>query len=76
MPKRESAPIQRAHVWLFADDIRWLNETYGHSIGMTKAVRTIVRGFRQRVEAQAAQAQDADPIPTTPVSLESIADDL
>ena len=59
MPRRESKPIERAHVWLFVDDVIWLKRTYGNSIGVAKAVRTIVRAFRQKVEEKAQQVQDA-----------------
>lgn len=59
MPRRESKPISRAHVWLFIDDLRWLRDTYGHTIGVAKAVRTIVHAYRQKVEERAAQVIDA-----------------
>lgn len=59
MPRRESSPITRAHVWLFVDDLNWLRETYGGTIGIARAVRTIVRAFRQKVEAKAQEVHDA-----------------
>lgn len=59
MPRRESKPITRAHVWLFTDDQEWLRRTYGDSIGIAKAVRTIVHAFRQKVEEKAQQVVDA-----------------
>ena len=71
MPKRESQPITRAHVWLFIDDLRWLRETYGGTIGVAKAVRTIVRAFRLKVEDKARQVAD-EPI-TLDVNLPEMA---
>lgn len=73
MPKRESAPIERTHVWLFSDDLRWLRETYGSTLGVAKAVRTIVRGFRQKVEERQRQIQDNSP--PLNITLEDLAND-
>lgn len=61
MPRRERAPISRVHVWLFADDIRWLRDTYGGRLPLAKAIRSIVHAFRKEAEAKINAANDAAP---------------
>jgi hypothetical protein len=61
MPKRETEELARCHMWLFADDIVWLKARCEHSIGVSEAVRTLVRAYRQRVEAKVHDALDEEP---------------
>jgi hypothetical protein len=61
MPKREKSKIERIHVWLYAEDVEFLKDTYGRTIGVAKAVRTIVNGFHKRVREKATQVQDSQP---------------
>lgn len=76
MPRRESAPTERAHVWLFSDDLRWIRETYGGRIPLAKVIRSIVHAFRLEAEAKINQANDS--VPRTQLSLEELvsADEL
>ena len=75
MPRREIAPIKRTHVWLFSDDLEWLRDTYGDKIGVNKAVRSIVRAFRQKVEAKAQAQIDNIPEPDINLNIEELADE-
>lgn len=61
MPKRETEPLVRVHVWLFASDREWLDETFGPSIGMNKAVRSMVRGVKTKILAKHQQSLDEGP---------------
>jgi len=69
---REKEPIDRTHLFLYRSDIEWLKATYGDGIGVARAVRHVVRAFRQRVEAKAADALDELPQETKEVSVESL----
>jgi hypothetical protein len=62
MAQRETEPVDRTHVWLFRSDIEWLKDRYSDSIGVAKAVRMMVRGFRQKVEAKAGIEIDRAPV--------------
>ena len=60
MPRRETEPLKREHVWLYRDDADWIRDRYGDSIGVAKAIRNIVRGFRRKVEDKAGVVLDQD----------------
>jgi hypothetical protein len=74
MPRREAEPTDRYHVFLYASDIEWLNATYGGTIGVSKAVRMMVRGFRRKVEAKAQDIIDEEALETEgpPPTLEGL----
>lgn len=60
MPRRETEPLTRAHVWLFTDDLQWLKERYSDNAGVSKALRSLIRGFRKRVEDKVTQQLDQE----------------
>lgn len=75
MPRRETEPTDRYHVFLYASDIEWLNANYGGTIGVSKAIRMMIRGFRRKVEAKAQDLIDESGMEdedTEPVSLEGL----
>lgn len=45
MPRVEDEEIQRLHIQLYSEDVKILNDIYGDSIGLSRAVRRIVRAF-------------------------------
>jgi hypothetical protein len=73
MPRIESEKVVRKHLHVYEDDWTWLEATFGESIGISKAVRTIIRKFRQQAEAKGAQTV-AKPLDTT-VELTEVLDD-
>jgi hypothetical protein len=76
MPRRETEPTSRTHVFLYDSDIEWLKSTYGDNIGVARAVRMMVRGFRRKVEAKTQDVLDQESDPplkaTEPVTLEEL----
>lgn len=70
MARSDTEPSVRTHLWLFKSDLEWLQDTYGHNIGVSQAVRKLVRAYRRRIEARVADQQPQDTIP-----LESIGAD-
>lgn len=64
MPKRESEPLERVHLTLFASDMLWLRHRYGdNQLGISKAVRTMIRGTIKKMEEKLAKSR-------TPLHLE------
>lgn len=61
MPKRESAPIERVHVWAFCDDIALLREVYGGRLPIAKAIRSILHAFCNELRAKLQADNDAGP---------------
>jgi hypothetical protein len=53
--------MERIHIWIFRDDAAFLRENYAKNIGVAKAVRTIVHGFRKRVDERQAETQHYTP---------------
>lgn len=43
----------RAHLYLDRDDMQWFKDMFEGKIGLSKAIRTIMRDYRKRIEAQA-----------------------
>lgn len=68
MPRREAKPLRRFHAYLYADDYDWLEGIYGQKIGVAKALRQIVAGFRKRVEEKISATRE----PITKADLEEI----
>lgn len=54
---REGEEQIRVHLWVFKDDHEWLKMVYGNSMGVSKAVRTILRKYRQGIEEKAQEKQ-------------------
>jgi hypothetical protein len=71
MPRREKEPTERFHLHLYSSDIEWLKSTFGDRVGVAKAVRQMIRGYRLKVEARVADLTDAAPAPP-PQSLEDL----
>lgn len=62
MPRQEDEPIERIHIYLYSSDLEWLRSNYRReeSVGVGKAVRTIVRNSVKRM--QELQASRHNPI--------------
>lgn len=59
MPRQEDEPIERIHINLFSADLEWLRSNYRReeSVGVGKAVRTIVRNSVKRMQDLQASRQ-------------------
>lgn len=54
---------KRYHIWLDEVDAQWLRDTFGRSLGYSKAIRLIIKSYRKNIEAKAkAQAKRAGEI--------------
>jgi len=76
MPRQEDEPIERIHINLFSADLEWLRANYRReeSVGVGKAVRTIVRNSVKRM--QELQASRQKPIrPLDDEELETLAEE-
>jgi hypothetical protein len=65
MPRQEDEPIERIHINLFSADLEWLRANYRReeSVGVGKAVRTIVRNSVKRMqELQASRHRPIAPL--------------
>lgn len=47
--------LRKMHLYLDADDMEWYKETFGQTTGLSKAVRAILRSYRNRIAAQTGQ---------------------
>lgn len=62
MPRNnDPEPSVRLHLWVFESDLEWLRETYAHNIGVSQAVRKLIRAYRRRVETKVAASGDSAP---------------
>lgn len=58
MPARETEPLVRAHIWLYARDWERVKELFDSTVGASKAVRAMVRTTLRQLEAKSsAQAR-------------------
>lgn len=48
--------LSRQHLYLDAEDVQWFKEVFGNSMGLSKAVRVVMRSYRQKIEASAGQS--------------------
>lgn len=55
---REGEPQVRVHIWVYERDYEKLKVLYGNTIGLSKAVRTILRKFLNGLEAKAQDRLD------------------
>lgn len=46
---------RRCHVVLDSEDVEWMNEIFGDSIGFSGGMRAMLKSFRKKIEATAAQ---------------------
>lgn len=74
LPRRAEAPMERIHIWIFRDDAAFLRENYAKNIGVAKAVRTIVHGFRKRVDER--MAEQVTPVVAMPRDFDFRVEDL
>jgi len=61
LPKLETEPLDRVHLWLYTDDIEWVRRHYSQTIGFSAAIRKMIRQFRLQLERQLAQQAKALP---------------
>ena len=47
--------LGRFHLYLDKDDTEWYKSFFGNTVGLSKAIRGVLRDYRLRIEAQAAQ---------------------
>lgn len=50
----ERGAYPRVHLYLDSDDMDWYRATFKDSLGLSKAVRAVLKSYRKRIEAQAA----------------------
>lgn len=58
MPKISEEDLQRVLILLFKSDLEFLTEMYGTNIGVSKAVRTMVRTHITQIKAKANKTID------------------
>lgn len=60
--ERGTEDMHRRHVWIADDDWDWLGELYRKNIGISGAIRLMIKDYRKRIEAKAAaQARGLSP---------------
>lgn len=74
MPRREKEPISRHHFWIYQRDYTRLKEFFENSIGMSNAVRQILRNYLNRMESK-AEAIARHPIAMAEVDFREVEDD-
>lgn len=52
----------RAHLYLDKDDMQWFKDMFEGRIGLSRAIRTIMRDYRKRIEAT-SQGKAVAPMP-------------
>jgi len=63
MPKREREPITRVHMHIFSADLEKLHLLYGDTVGVSKAVREIVRTFiKRQIDNKVDSALSREPV--------------
>ena len=55
---REGEKQIRVHLWVYENDYEWLKMLYGNTVGVSKTVRTILRKYRNGLEAKAQSKLD------------------
>lgn len=66
MSRRKDEKWTRRHVWLDDDDWEEVTRLYGDTIGVSAAIRTMIRAFLIKVREEAAKK--ARPLPSTDLS--------
>ena len=52
---KEGEETIRVHLWVYADDVRWIDSLYSDSIKRSKFIRQAIRRVRRAIEGQAAK---------------------
>jgi hypothetical protein len=62
MPKGqlESESIHRCQILLYASDLEFLQSRFGDNVGVSAAVRLIVRKFRNKLEEKLSNLDDIE----------------
>lgn len=47
--------LTRVHLYLDKDDTEWYKLMFGENVGLSKAIRAVLRDYRKKIEAQAGQ---------------------
>ena len=72
MPRREDEEIERVHVTIYSSDAARLRELYGEGIGISKAVRKMIRAALKKIGERQAQAyRHVEPEPGSVKELEN-----
>lgn len=50
--RKEDEPTERVHLILFSSDVAWLHTIFGRNVGVSTAVRKMVRDYRRHIEAE------------------------
>jgi len=53
--------LLRKHIIIYEDDWNWIKEVFGDKVGISKAIRTMVRSYRRQIEEKARGAQPPAP---------------
>ncbi len=55
--------MERKHIWVDKENWRWVQETFGATIGTSAAVRLMMKKFREGVEAKVSSEVASRPRP-------------
>jgi hypothetical protein len=50
--RRNADDLVRRHIWVSADDWAWFEETFEGKLGISEAIRLVMRKYRQGIEAK------------------------
>lgn len=53
MSRKVEERLIRKHVWMSEEDWNWIEESYGNTLGTSKAVRLMIKNFRKAVKDKA-----------------------
>ncbi len=56
MPRIIDEPVERIHVMLYKSDADQLKKLFGESVGVTKAIRLIIRQYLKRLSERLEEA--------------------
>ena len=59
MPTQPAESLQRVHITLYESDVTKINALFGDSIGLSKAVRSMVRNYLKKLDQKVTEAQEA-----------------
>lgn len=58
MPRSVDEPVERIHVMIYKSDAEQLKELFGETVGVTKAIRLIVRQYLKRLSERLEETPD------------------
>lgn len=64
----DDSPKTRRHVHIDDDDWEWLSATFASQLGISRAIRLIIKSYRQRILEQ----QETSNVPRPPVDIEHL----